>query len=74
MVTLTLPHEFLSGTSRLQLSIPMRGLGPPAWPPPLEEFAGHPAYGIGQLRADLERFVFLIGGSDGEPLFGRSPH
>ena len=53
----------------------MRGLGPPAWPPPLEEFAGHPAYGIGQLRADLERFVFLIGGgSDGEPLFGRSPH
>jgi hypothetical protein len=71
VVTLRLPHEFLSGTSRLQLSIPMRGLGPPA---SLEEFAGHPAYGIGQLRSDLERFVFLIGGSDGEPLFGRSPH
>jgi len=36
----------------------------------LEEFVGHPAYGITQLRADLERFVFLLGGSDGEPLFG----
>jgi hypothetical protein len=36
----------------------------------LEEFVGHPAYGIPQLRDDLERFVFLLGGSDGEPLFG----
>ncbi len=36
----------------------------------LEEFAGHPAYGIQDLRGDLERFVFLLGGSDGEPLFG----
>jgi hypothetical protein len=38
--------------------------------PALEEFVGHPAYGIHQLREDLERFVFLLGGSDGEPLFG----
>jgi hypothetical protein len=36
----------------------------------LEEFVGHPAYGLAQLRDDLERFVFLLGGSDGEPLFG----
>jgi hypothetical protein len=36
----------------------------------LEEFVGHPAYGLAQLRADLERFVFLLGGSDGESLFG----
>jgi hypothetical protein len=36
----------------------------------LEDFVGHPAYGITQLRADLERFVFLLGGSDGESLFG----
>jgi len=35
----------------------------------LEDFVGHPAYGIGQLRDDLERFVFLLGGG-GEPLFG----
>jgi hypothetical protein len=39
----------------------------------LEEFAGHPAYGIGQLRADLDRFTFLLGGSDSEPFFGPSP-
>jgi hypothetical protein len=39
----------------------------------LEEFVGHPAYGTGQLRQDMERFVFLLGGSDGEPLFGLPP-
>lgn len=36
----------------------------------LAEFVGHPAYGLPQLLDDLERFVFLLGGSDGEPLFG----
>jgi hypothetical protein len=36
----------------------------------LEGFTGHPAYDIGHLRQDLERFVFLLGGSDGENLFG----
>jgi hypothetical protein len=36
----------------------------------LEEFVGHPAYGLDERRSDLERFVFLLGGSDGEPLFG----
>jgi len=35
-------------------------------------FAGHPAYGITQLREDLERFVFLPGADD-EPLFGPQP-
>jgi len=39
----------------------------------LEEFVGHPAYGITQLRGDLERFVFLLGGSDGQSLFGLPP-
>ena len=33
----------------------------------LEEFVGNPAYGIQHLRSDLERFVFLLGGSDGDP-------
>jgi hypothetical protein len=37
----------------------------------LEQFVGHPASGITQLRGDLERFVFLLGGSDGEQLFGQ---
>ena len=46
----------------------------PAWlGASLEDFAGHPAYDTSQLRQDLERFVFLLGGSDGEPLFGHPP-
>ena len=36
----------------------------------LAAFVGHPAYGIETLRADLHRFVFLLGISDGEDLFG----
>jgi hypothetical protein len=36
----------------------------------LAQFAGHPAYGLAHLRDDLEGFVFLLGGNDGEPLFG----
>jgi len=36
----------------------------------LEQFTGHPVYGLDELRADLDRFIFLLGGSDGEPLFG----
>jgi hypothetical protein len=33
-------------------------------------FVGHPAYDTGALRADLHRFAFLLGASDGEELFG----
>ena len=36
----------------------------------LAEFVGHPAYGLNELHGDLERFVFLLGGSDGRELFG----
>ena len=36
----------------------------------LAAYVGHPAYGIDALRADLHRFVFLLGASDGEELFG----
>ena len=35
----------------------------------LEQFTSHPAYSLDELRSDAERFVFLLGGSDGEPLF-----
>jgi hypothetical protein len=41
--------------------------------PSLEGFVGSPAYGVRQLRDDLARFIFLLGGSDGEPLFGPQP-
>ena len=36
----------------------------------LLDYVGHPAYGPQQLRQDLDRFTFLLGGSDGEDLFG----
>jgi hypothetical protein len=36
----------------------------------LASFAGNPAYGTAQLHEDLDRFVFLLGGDDGESLFG----
>jgi len=35
-------------------------------------FAGHPAYNTGTLCADLHRFAFLPGASDGEELFGET--
>ena len=33
------------------------------------DFVGHPAYNTSNLCADLHRFVFLLGGNDGEELF-----
>ena len=36
----------------------------------LAQFVGHPAYGLDELHADLERFVFLLGGSDGRDILG----
>ena len=36
----------------------------------LLDYVGHPAYGPEQLHQDLDRFTFLLGGSDGEELFG----
>jgi hypothetical protein len=35
-------------------------------------FVGHPAYGTSTLCADLHRFAFLLGASDGEELFGEA--
>jgi hypothetical protein len=36
----------------------------------LADYAGHPASDVGELRQDLDRFTFLLGGDDGESLFG----
>jgi hypothetical protein len=33
-------------------------------------FVGHPAYNTTTLCADLHRFAFLLGETDGEELFG----
>ena len=39
----------------------------------LQQFVGHPAYNISELRQDLDRFTFLLDGDDGESLFGLDP-
>lgn len=36
----------------------------------LTRYVGHPACTVDDLRTDLDRFTFLLGGNDGEPLFG----
>ena len=36
----------------------------------LGEFVGHPACGLGELRGDLERVVFLPGGRGHGPAIG----
>jgi hypothetical protein len=36
----------------------------------MQDRAGHLANGLSDLRNDLDRFLFLLGGSDGEQLFG----
>jgi hypothetical protein len=35
-------------------------------------FVGHPAYTTDTLCADLHRFAFLLGQTDGEELFGQA--
>lgn len=39
----------------------------------LLSFLGHPACGTDALRADRDRFAFLLGGNDGEFLLGEDP-
>ena len=35
----------------------------------LARFVGNTGYDLRQLRSDLDRFTFLLGGNDGEALF-----
>ena len=55
---LTFLADWLSGSQK------------PALAGSLAAFTGHPAYNTDSLCADLHRFVFLLGVSDGEELFG----
>jgi hypothetical protein len=41
----------------------------PALEESLAAYVGHPAYNTDALRADLHRFAFLLGETDGEELF-----
>ena len=56
--TLTLLTEWLSSSHKHALADSFAA------------FIGHPAYNTGTLCADLHRFAFLLGASDGEELFG----
>jgi hypothetical protein len=56
--TLTLLTQWLSGSHKHALTDSFAA------------FTGHPACNTGTLCADLHRFVFLLGASDGEDLFG----
>jgi hypothetical protein len=56
--TLVLLTEWLSGSQKKALADSCAA------------FIGHPAYNTGALCADLHRFAFLLGASDGEELFG----
>ena len=55
--TLTLLTQWLSGNQEQTLAESFTA------------FIGHPAYNTGTLCADLHRFAFLLGASDGEELF-----
>jgi hypothetical protein len=39
----------------------------------LADCAGNPSYDTMQLRRDLDRFIFLLGGGDGGEPFGPAP-
>jgi hypothetical protein len=54
----------------LQLLARWIAADPATLAPSLRAYIGHPAYGLDALRADLDRFTFLLGGSDGDDLFG----
>ena len=56
--TLTLLTQWLSGNQEQTLAESFTA------------FIGHPAYNTGTLCADLHRFAFLLGETDGEELFG----
>ena len=55
---LTFLADWLSGSQRQTLA------------DNLTAFVGHPGYHVDQLAADLHRFVFLLGLSDSDQLFG----
>ena len=57
---LTFLAEWLSGSQKQALARS------------LEAFVGHNAYNADSLRADLHRFAFLLGETDGEELFGQA--
>jgi hypothetical protein len=63
------PADAMELTQLLQLIADWLDADPQRLAPSLLDYTGHPAYGLDELRTDLDRFTFLLGGSDGERLF-----
>jgi hypothetical protein len=57
----------------LQLITSWLAADPGTLAPSLLAYIGHPAYNLDHLRADLNRFAFLLGGNDGQFLLGQDP-
>jgi hypothetical protein len=64
------PADEMELTELLQLIAGRLGADPQRLAPSLLDYIGHPAYGPGDLRTDLNRFTFLLRGDDGQALFG----
>jgi hypothetical protein len=60
-------------TETLQLIASWLAADPEQLTASLLGFIGHSAYSPDALRADLDRFAFLLGGNDAEPLFDEDP-
>ena len=63
------PADTTELTQLLQLIAGWLDADPQHLVPLLRNYIGHPAYNLDDLRTDLDRFTFLLGGDDGEALF-----
>ena len=63
------PADTTELTQLLQLIAGWLDADPQHLAPSLRNYIGHPAYNLDDLRTDLDRFTFLLGGDDGEALF-----
>ena len=68
------PADAMELTQLLQFIAGWLSRDPGRLTPSLLDYVGHPAHGPEQLRQDLERFSFLLGGSDGDELFAHDDH
>ncbi len=72
-----MPQTCLDTTDAIELAELLQLIGrwlaadPATLAPSFLAYIGHPAYGLHALRTDLDRFTFLLGGTDGEDLFGQ---
>jgi hypothetical protein len=74
-----MPQTCLNTTDAIELAQTLQLItgwlttDPATLTPSFLAYIGHSAYGLDALRADLDRFTFLLGGNDGEFLTGQDP-